>query len=62
MTKYNKTKIEGWIFYDAGNWVEPKKWRETDDPGDGPGYQCFVKIRPGSLAYLSLIDKKSSKK
>ena len=38
------TPINGWTFYDSGNWVEPKNWKESKTIDN---YRCLEKVEIG---------------
>merc|ERR1712079_187805 len=45
LTKDNSVKLEGWDFFNKGNWVEPENWMEIVgvDPSKA-SYKCYEKI------------------
>ena len=49
LTKDDSVILEGWDFFNKGNWVEPEKWMEITgvDPLKSP-YNCYEKIASGN--------------
>ena len=47
----HKTNLPGWTFFNGGNWVEPKDWKETKGVTCknvfSQIYRCYEKISTG---------------
>ena len=48
LTNDDSVELEGWDFFNKGNWVEPEKWMEIVgvDPSEA-SYKCYEKIASG---------------
>ena len=49
LTNDDSVNMEGWTFFNKGNWVEPENWLPV--VGQQPkhaSYKCYVKISSGN--------------
>ena len=45
--------MDGWFFFDVGNWVEPDQWRK----GQAPGIKCYAKVPTGMCPNMRKLEK-----